>query len=279
MALNEASPKVERITLDLVDASRPTPANKDYAGAPTRTLETVVSYPTRNGTALRHLPLVVFATGFGGTATNYAPVYDHWVRAGYVVAAPTFPLSRRDAPGGTSGIDLASQPGDLRFVLDQVLQETERTTSALHGVIDPDVVAVAGKSMGGITVLLAGYDPAEREPRFRAVIAMTGLPMDTLRFDRYDTPLLLVHGDADEVVAVQGSIDSYAKAQPPKYFVTLLGQTHTAAFDGGDQPAARVVYTTTTDFLDAYVKGERAALLRLRSDGDVPGVASMQADA
>ena len=267
--------EVGRIALAFVDTSRPTPANKSYAGAPDRTLETVVSHPIRRGRPLRRRPLVVFATGFGRTATSYAPLYDHWVRAGYVVAAPTFPLSREDAPGGTSPVDMLSQPGDLRFVLERVLAENERPGSELEGLVDPRRVGLAGKSMGGITALLAGFDPDQRDARFAAVIAMTGLAMDTVRFDRFETPLLLVHGTEDDIVPIKGSIDAYAAARPPKYFVTLLDQSHVGPFDGGDQPAARVVRATTIAFLDAYVRGRRRARRRLSRAGDVEGVASM----
>ncbi len=236
-----------------------------------------MSYPTKNGKALEHLPLVVFATGFEGNAKNYADLYDHWVEAGYVVASPTFPLSSLDAPGGASVADLPSQPGDVRFVLTKVLAESKKKGSELHGLIDPKRVGLAGKSLGAITALLDGYDPAEREPRFKAVIAMTGLAMGSVRFDRFDTPLLLVHGDADTTVPVQGSIDAFGKAQAPKFFVTLFGQTHTSAFHGGDHPAARRRATTRPPtFLDAYVKGERGAVKRLERAGDVAGVASIQ---
>lgn len=46
--------KVKRTTLRLVDASRAAHTNNDYTGAPDRTLETVVSYPTKKGKALTH---------------------------------------------------------------------------------------------------------------------------------------------------------------------------------------------------------------------------------
>jgi len=269
--------EVHRTTLRLVDASRPTPANGAYAGASDRTLQTVVSYPTKKGKRLGNLPIVVFATGFEGTSTNYAPLYDHWVEAGYVVAAPTFPLSSRDAPGGSSVADLASQPGDVRFVLTEVLAANRSEDSFLHGLIDPKRVGLAGKSLGAITAILDGYDPAERDPRFAAVIAMTGLAMGSARLDMFKTPLLLVRGDADTTVPIQGSIDAFDRAQAPKYFVRLFGQTHTSAFDGRDQPAADVVHRTTTDFLDRYVKGRRGAVKRLERDGDVVGIASIQA--
>jgi dienelactone hydrolase len=271
-----ASPGVSRLELNLVDRSRATPANGSAPGEPTRRLTTVVSYPSG---AKRPLPLVVFATGFGGTATNYAPLYDDWVRAGYVVAAPNFPLSGEDAPGGQTALDLPSQSGDVKFVVDDILRRSKAPKSKLHRIVDPKRVAIAGKSLGAITVLTAGYSPTERIPNLRAVIAMTGAATDDgTYFTGIDTPLLLLHGDADTTLPIDGSRGVYAKAEPPKFFVTLFGQTHGSAFEGDDSPAAVVVEKATTDFLDRYVKGEKPALSRLHNDADVPGVASLQAE-
>jgi dienelactone hydrolase len=269
---------VARITLTLIDASRPTPVNGSYAGAPVRTLETVVSYPTRGARAPEgRLPLVVFATGYGGTATNYTGLYDHWVTAGYVVAAPGFPLSREDAPGGTTGADLASQAGDVAFVTSEILRLTRTKGSRLHGLVNADRVALAGKSFGAITVLDAGYNPAEQVPNVKAVIAMTGVATDGPQFETVDTPLLLVHGDADALVPSSASQAVYERARSPKFFVELVGQDHVSAFRGGASPAEVVVERTTMEFLDCYVKDDHAALHRLQRDGDVSGVASITA--
>ena len=272
---------VGRITLTLVDDSRPTPANGSYAGAPNRTLETVVSFPKRGGKALHGpLPLVVFATGYGGTSTNYAPLYDHWVQAGYVVAAPNFPLSSEHAPGGTSAADFTSQPGDLRFVLDELLKANKQRRSGLYRVVDPKRVGLVGKSLGGITVLTVGYNPAERDPRFKAVIAMTATPSGGVDFTGITTPLLLVHGDADTLVPISGSQESYDRAQGPKFFVTVHGSTHGSAFGGATDPASTLVEVTTLHFLDRYVNGMKAGLTQLQRDGAVAtrnGVGSLQA--
>lgn len=269
---------VARISLTLIDGSRATPANGSYAGAPERTLETVVSYPAQGaGTAEGPLPLVVFATGFGGTATNYTGLYDHWVKAGYVVAAPSFPLSRQDAPGGTSGADLASQAGDVGFVRSEVLKLSRSSGSELYGLVDPDRVALVGKSFGAITVLDAGFNPAEQVPNVKAVIAMTGVATEGPQFAAIDTPLLLVHGNEDGLVPCSASRAVYERAQSPKFFVELFGVDHVSAFHGGSSPAEVVVEDTTIAFLDCYVKGDRAALQRLQRDGDVSGVASIEA--
>jgi predicted dienelactone hydrolase len=269
---------VKRVQLTFVDSSRPTPANGSYPGAPTRTLPTLVSLPTRGGRVLRGpLPLVVFATGIGGNSTNYAPLYDFWVRAGYVVAAPTFPLSNDRAPGGTTAADFTNQPADVRFVTSQLLAASQTRGSRLRGLIDPNRVAVAGKSLGAITVLEVGYNPASRDPRVKAVIALTGfVGVGGPHFVGITTPLLLEHGDADTTAPIQGSRDAFAQAQPPKFFVTLVGQTHGSAFGGGTKPAEQVVERTTVDFLDRYVKGVRGATARLQRDANVAGVASLQ---
>jgi dienelactone hydrolase len=273
-----SAPTVARISLTLVDTARATPANGSYPGAPSRTLETVVSYPLRTGRALKGpLPLVVFATGIGGTATNYAPLYDHWVRAGYVVAAPSFPLSRENAPGGVTS-DLKNQPGDVRFVTAEILRLARARGSRLHGLVDANRVALAGKSLGAITIFEAGFNPAERVPNVKAVIAMTGVVASSaVQLQTVGTPLLLEHGDADTTVPISGSRDAYARAKAPKFFVTLFGQTHGSAFGGGTKPAEQVVEGTTIDFLDRYVKGQSVALGRLQRDGSVSGVASLQA--
>lgn len=123
------------------------------------------------------------------------------------------------------------------------------------------------------------YTTADPDHRFKAVIALTGVVGGAgPHFTGIDTPLLLEHGDADTTVQISGSANAFAQAEPPKYFVTLIGQTHGSAFGGGTTPAEQVVERTTIDFLDGYVKGQRAALARLRKDAQVPGVATLQCE-
>jgi dienelactone hydrolase len=224
--------------------------------------------------------LVVFATGFGGDSLNYAPMYDHWVEAGYVIAAPTFPLSNENAPGGQTIADLPSQPGDVSFVLDEMLRLNRSRKSKLRGLIDPKRVGLVGKSLGAITVLEVGYSQADHDPRFKAVIPLTGIVNGdiTQHFQGIDTPMLVEHGDADTTVPIGGSADAFEHAAAPKFFVTLIGATHGNAFQGGDTPAEKVVVSTTIDFLDAYVKGKTAAVSRLQRDADVAGVATLQCE-
>lgn len=224
------------------------------------------------------LPLVVFATGIGDSPTTYQALFDFWVRAGYIVAEPAFPLSSDQAPGGTTAADFPNQPADVRFVTTSMLQASRDSRSPVHGLVDPRRIGDVGKSLGAITLFEVGYNPVSRDPRVKAVIAMTGfVGISGPHFVGISTPLLLLHGDADQTAPIQGSRDAYAQAQPPKFFVTLFGQTHGSAFGGGTKPAEVVVERTTTDFLDRYVKGQPGALPRLQREANVPSVSSLQA--
>ena len=77
-----------------------------------RSLTTIIRYPavgspSRNDRLVAApaksagpFPLIVFAHGFNITPTPYAPMLRAWVRAGFVVAAPIFPLTNAAAPRG-----------------------------------------------------------------------------------------------------------------------------------------------------------------------------------
>ncbi len=106
-------------------------ANGSVPAQPTRTLETLIAYPavgTPDPTvetdsaapAKGPFPMIVYVHGFPG---GYESPYMHyWAQAGFVVVAPMFPLTRHDAPGGPTLIDLTNEPGDVSFVLDEMHQ-------------------------------------------------------------------------------------------------------------------------------------------------------------
>ena len=98
-----------------------------------RTLLTYVRYPAvgassatdvRNApanTAAGSFPLVVFGHGFAVTPQLYRRMLVAWARAGYVVAAPVFPLENANAPGGPDESDLVNQPADMSLVISRLL--------------------------------------------------------------------------------------------------------------------------------------------------------------
>src|SRR5947209_17395761 len=125
---------VALLTLRLVDSSRTIrlPAGR----VEPRPLITILRYPVR---AHCPCPLIVFGHGFAVTPAPYAALLRAWTRAGYVVAAPIFPLGNADAPGGPNESDLVNQPGDMSFII-------TRLSSVFPRLIDRHRVAVAGQS-------------------------------------------------------------------------------------------------------------------------------------
>jgi predicted dienelactone hydrolase len=277
-----------------VDTTRPTPANGTFPGAPTRALPTLILYPALGkpggldhpnvAPASGPFPLVVFSHGNGSNAAAYEPLLRQWAEAGYVVAAPTFPLSNHDAPGGDTITDYVHQPGDVSFVITAMLRLNRDRARRFRGEIDAHRIAVAGHSLGAITTLGVGVNSCCADSRIRAVVSIAGIELPFSNgtfFGGRPVPLLLLHGDADGTVPYASSQRIFADAPTPKYFVTLHGAPHTsfrqvATASGPALPWEPVVVASVTDFLDNYLKGDKVALTRLTRDSTISGVASIQ---
>lgn len=276
------------VHLRLVDHSR-TVALPGEGAAP-RTLLTSVRYPAigRPGNtehpaavpAAGPFPLVVFGHGFDVTPGIYARLLDAWAKAGYVVAAPIFPLSNPNAPGGPNEHDLPNQPGDVSFVITRLLAADAASGAPLHNLITRHAIAVAGQSDGGDTALAAAYDPRDRDPRIRAAVVLSGAYdpfVTTFAFAPGGPPLLATQGTADQINLPSSTAAFYDRARPPKYLLQLLGAGHLPPYTNG-QPQLGVVEQVTTAFLDKYLKDEAKAGRRMRRAGNVAGVATFRAD-
>ena len=169
---SDRQPAFRLRVLRLVDHSRRAHFRNGTSGP--RVLVTYVRIPTRGHAPY---PLVVFGHGFALTPHVYAPLLDAWARAGYVVAAPVFPLGNANAPGGPNESDLVNQPADMRFVITRLLALDTRPGGVLHGRIDPHRIAVAGHSDGAVTALAVAYDSRYRDPRVRAAMILSGAEM------------------------------------------------------------------------------------------------------
>jgi len=236
------------LQLRLVDRTR-TIRLPDGRRAPRR-LDTTVRYPVASGPR----PLVVFAHGFALTTESYNGLLTAWVRAGYVVAAPRFPLERPDAPGGPSRSDLVNEPGDVRFVISRLLALAARR-GALGGRIDQREIAVAGHSDGGVAVLAVAFDRRFRDRRIRAAIVMSGAPLPGMAgFPPGSPPLLAVQGTADTLNAPATTASFFRRARRPKFLLWLLGASHRRPYQD-QQPQLGIVERATAAFLGHYLGG------------------------
>ncbi len=264
--------------LRLVDRSRPT-------GGKPRTLVTVVRYPALGApsstdvpeappaAAAGPFPLVVLAHGYRLAPYTYTQLLRNWARAGYVVAAPYFPVTNTEARV-IDRSDLINQPQDLRFVIARLLVE-----APLHGLIDADRIAVTGHSDGVDSALAVAYSQRP-DPRIHAAIGLSGAEIAAFTgfpAPRRDIPLLAVQGTGDSVNSPNGTYAYFAAAPRPQYLLKLLGAEHTSPYQDA-QPYLAIVERVSTAFLDRYLKDNRAANRQLAASGDVPGRATLQAD-
>ncbi len=190
---------VGQVEMDWVDASRPTAANGDYAGSDERALPTLVWYPEG---ADGGLPLVVYSHGFRSNRTGGDYLAEHLASHGYVVASANFPLSNGQAPGGSTVADTANQPGDVAFIIDQMLA-LSGDEKPFAGEIDAERIGAMGLSLGGLTTTLATFHPRLRDPRIKAAVSMAG-PADVFGpsfFEQSDAAYLAISGTEDAIVA------------------------------------------------------------------------------
>ncbi len=269
-------------TTTYVDDSRPTAKNEDCPKIPSRTLPTTVYYPATGAASAAPVPdaqpdvdggpypLIVFAHGYGATAQSYEALLHQIAAAGYVVAAPTFPLSSGDSPCGAVAGDSANQPEDLTFVIDSVLRDAKADEGLLAGLVDPNQIGAAGHSNGAITMYGITASTKVRDDRVKAAVVMAGTPAGFPgKFDFSEAPpLLLVHGTDDQQVPYDLALTAFNRARGPKGLLTMEGGDHGSS-------AGPATYAATVDFFDAYLRGDAAARQRLPDDQQA-GVSTMK---
>ena len=290
---------VGRVQEPFVDHSRPTMATGTFPGAPSRTILTTIFYPAQGTYAEDEVvdnappaknggpyPLVLFSHGLTANASVYEGVIGEWVSAGYVVAAPDYPLSNTNAPGGSvwnSGLaDVKNQPADASFAIDQVLALSKEPGS-LEGMVARKRIGASGHSLGGITTLALVYAGCCVDERIDAAAPMSGLAglVDdgANYFVGVDTPLLLLHGDVDGIVPYTGSTDAFAKASGAKYLLTFTGAGHVTPFVGVEGAQGDALVAGSVAFWDTYLKDDRGAIDELSDAAADPNVATLQESA
>ncbi|HEV7722833.1 MAG TPA: dienelactone hydrolase family protein [Iamia sp.] len=266
--------EVDVLTETFVDSSRPTEGSEP-PDLPDRTIVTRIAHPTGGGP----YPLIVMAHGFTGHPDEYAETTPMWAADGFVVAQPTFPLTNREAPGVQGNIDdVVNQPADVSFVIDEVLDANDDPSSPLHGLVDPEAIGVAGHSLGGATTWAVSFNSAMRDERIDSTVIFAGLTLPMAEGDlELDSglPLLVLHGDADDV-PIELDHGPYEQATSPKWFVTLLGATHVPAFTDAESPYDDLVTRTVLDFWHGTLDDDAGALEQVTDDATDPALSTVE---
>ncbi len=259
------------------------------SGQPARLLSSTIRYPAvgasltseqpgaRAAVTAGPFPLIVFSQGYDTPVAAYAGLLDAWTRAGYVVAAPTYPDTDPTAPGGVDESDIVNHPRDLRFVISALMSQARRPGGPLTHLVNGQQIAVAGQSDGGDVSLAVAANGCCRDSAVKAAVILSGAELPSFGGNYYSSgspPLLVVQGDSDTINLPGCSAALYDQAPAPKYYVDLLGAPHLPPYvDPGR--VRNYVATTVIDFLDYYLKSHSAGLRTLRRTGGLPGVATL----
>jgi fermentation-respiration switch protein FrsA (DUF1100 family) len=220
-------------------------------------------------------PLVVFAHGYNVTPDTYHHLLHAWAAAGFVVAAPAFPLEARGGPLDEN--DLAHEPADISMVINAVLARTAAASGPLSDLIDASHIAVAGHSDGAEAALPVGFSP-RADQRVGPIISMAaegvlGGPHPDGRH-----PLLVIQGTQDTIVPPNRSDKIYAEAGTPRYYLRLLGAGHLPPI-ADDNSWRPIVEQVTIDFLRRSLGGGNGVTAAtLQSAGNHPGLSTLAAD-
>lgn len=287
-----------------VDRAR---ATYDYATGkthPGRTLRTEIRYPTATDVptgaspGARPLgqaggyPTIFFAPGYDVTPDNYARLLDAWVRNGFVVVAPSFPDTNPTAVAaakptyGQPENDLTNQPADLVFVVHAALLASSgggTGCAALHGLLDPSALALAGQSDGGDTVALLAYGQTGPGAGIgdtlpigqigaAAILSGSEWPTATYGAGPGAPPLLVVQSATDECNPPQQAAALYnAIGQGDKWFLTLKDADHLGPYDGDAATAFDDVVSVTTRFFRSELDAGTASTTTLTAGRALPG--------
>lgn len=210
--------------LVFTDTTRSTPANRDFAGAPSRTLNTTLWYPQD---ARGELPLVLHSHGLVSSRSDLQYMARHLASHGYVVASADYPLSNGGAPGGPTPADVVNQPADVSFLIDSVLSLVGES-KPFDGVIDLQRIGLTGYSLGGLTATLATFHPSLRDSRVKATVSIAGPAaiFTDVFYESTDTPFLMIAGTADALVNHQANGMPIPARVSNGELLSILGGTH-----------------------------------------------------
>ncbi len=221
-------------SLSVKDTTRATPAMGDFEGVDYRELVGKIWMPDIGENVLKErFPLVIYSHGFMSFHEESDYLGEFLAQRGYIMVAFDFPASNFNASGGPNLRDIASQPGDISFLIDVLSARNENPNDSLHQLINIGKVAIAGLSLGGLTTTLAAYHKELRDERIGAAISIAG-PMSFFNksyFETTDVPLMYIAGSIDAMVNYNANVTTLKEKMNDVIVVTIANGSHTGFAD------------------------------------------------
>ena len=195
-----------------------------------------VAFENRPVALQPNLPLVVFSHGSGGISVQSIGLMETLASHGFVVAAPNHTGNTTlDIFLGTTvpfSVSAVNRPGDVTFVIDEMLRRSADPTSPFYLRIRPTGVGVVGHSFGGFTALAtaSGFLSVPADPRVTAIVPTA--PASSILSDdllsSIDLPTLVLGGTLDTTTPVipNSSRPFDLVSGRPLIRVDIVGGTH-----------------------------------------------------
>lgn len=244
-------------------------------------------------------PVVVVSPGLGAHAQATRYVEKHLASHGYLVLSPVHSGSdwtavfRRTPFGAFSRKELSVRVAEVILALE--LLEKERLPRHLCRRANLSQVALVGHSFGALTLQAiagvpvsdaGGQSVALSDPRFKAFVAMSPygdsfpaqrMGMTAEGYARIERPILFMSGDRDDLWTVGRGPNThllpFGWVKTPDRYHLLIGGTKHSDFSQVmgliKKRTATMVNSTTTAFLDWYLKGYTEAQRYLLADWQV----------
>lgn len=253
--------RVERV---VIDETRETPALGGTAGSPNRTIRAVVWSGAHDAPDTR--PLILVAHGVDGHPDKFEGLAAALIDAGFVVVAPAFPSTHRDAGVGYAAVaDLPNQPGDLDALLGVLTAASVDPEDGLYRRFDPERIGAMGHSLGSATLLGWARHPCCRSARLGAAVQVSTPQSLAVAFgagsiDAVGPATVLLHGEDDTTVPIVES-ETLAAQIDERAFVRMAGVRHSELIEGtGDVLGRHVTEAVAIGLFREALLGEVGAL-------------------
>lgn len=235
-------------------------------------------------------PVVIFSHGNGGTRMQNTFWCDYLASHGYVIVSADHTANARVTvikgkpilfQGDQRENSAVDRPKDVSSLLDQITLWNGGADSRFSGKLDLSKPVAAGMSFGSWTAIVA----ADRDPRFKAVIAMAAAPEE---HSNLTVPSLYMLGTEDRTIKATGNErirGVYAKRARDGFLLELKNGGHYSFTDifkldknygdgagqgkraGGEafnytsmEKTYQIINSYSIAFLGLYVRGEREYL-------------------
>lgn len=211
--------------------------------------EAVRNAPVRQG----RFPLVVFSHGNGGTRHQNTFWCDYLASHGYIVISADHTGNARMTIINDKLISMQNsermqsakdRPVDVSFLLTKMIEWDKGGDKRFAGRIDTDHAAISGMSFGSFT----SHWAADADPRFKAVVAMSGAPPSHTNLT---VPTLRMLGTEDRTLGITGNAlirHNHQIHKGPAFLLELKNGGHFSFTD---------MFKITRQFGDGIGKGKR----------------------